>query len=339
MPLSDSLKLSSLVKITFFILPCLHLLNAKTLQLAWPTPNAAFAKGLNLDTFLQKTGPDKDVRSGAFGCVRNSGRKFHEGLDLFPLKSDRSGKAMDTVFAAMPGVIAHISKNSKASAYGKYIVIEHIEYTPRIYTLYAHLDTVNSGLKVADSVTVAQPLGKMGNTASFTIPLNRSHLHFEIGVRISNSFDKWYNRQLFPTPNKHGNFNGYNLIGLDPIKFYSAYKKNPSLSISEYLQSLPEVVKVMVATKKIPYLVKENPLFWAPHKSTSTSNSWACTFGPFGIPLRFEQMTHQAEEKVTVLSYDEKLDANYCRKLVLSKGKKLIPSKQLKMYLELLFIE
>ena len=33
-----------------------------------------------------KTGPDKSFSSGAFGCVRNHGYKFHEGLDLYPVK-------------------------------------------------------------------------------------------------------------------------------------------------------------------------------------------------------------------------------------------------------------
>ena len=51
-------------------------------KLSWPTPNPAFARGLGYSTFLQKTGPDKAVTSGAFGCVRNNGYKFHEGLDL-----------------------------------------------------------------------------------------------------------------------------------------------------------------------------------------------------------------------------------------------------------------
>ena len=54
-------------------------------SLAWPTPNPAFAKGMGYSAFLQKTGPDKDFSSGAFGCVRNNGYKFHEGLDLYPI--------------------------------------------------------------------------------------------------------------------------------------------------------------------------------------------------------------------------------------------------------------
>ena len=52
--------------------------------LSWPTPNPAFSQGLQIAKFLQKTGPEKPVSSGAYGCVRNNGYKFHEGLDLFP---------------------------------------------------------------------------------------------------------------------------------------------------------------------------------------------------------------------------------------------------------------
>ena len=36
-------------------------------QLSWPTPNPAFAKGMGYSAFLQKTGPDKQFSSGAFG--------------------------------------------------------------------------------------------------------------------------------------------------------------------------------------------------------------------------------------------------------------------------------
>ena len=294
---------------------------------------------MGFHAFLQKTGPNKDVRSGAFGCVRNHGRKFHEGLDLFPVKSDRAGKAIDTVFSAMPGRIAYLSDAAKNSAYGKYLVLEHQQYNPTLYSLYAHLDSIASGLKTGDQIAVAQPLGKMGNTASFFIPLNRSHLHFEIGVRISNNFDVWYRRQLFKTPNKHGNFNGYNLVGIDPIGFYSAYKNNPSLSVDSYLRSLPEVVKLLIISEKTPYLAKENPAFWAPLMDGRPFNSWVCTFGPFGIPLRFEPVLHDSKKKLTIISYDEKMDNNFCRNLISSKGKELIPSEQLEMYLELLFIE
>ncbi len=182
--------------------------------LSWPTPNPAFAQGHGYSTFLQKTGPDKDFSSGAYGCVRNNGYKFHEGVDLFPVKREASGRAIDSVFSAMRGRVAYINYASSKSSYGRYIVLEHDHFRPILYSLYAHLDSFSPSLKVGDSVKEAEALGRMGNSSSFRIPLNRSHLHFEIGLRLSEKFQNWYNRKTFKTPNSHGNFNGFNLVGI-----------------------------------------------------------------------------------------------------------------------------
>ena len=53
--------------------------------LIWPTPNQAFQRGEPIEAFVQPTVSGK-VESGLFGCVRNDGAKFHEGLDLFPIQ-------------------------------------------------------------------------------------------------------------------------------------------------------------------------------------------------------------------------------------------------------------
>ena len=87
-------------------------------QLSWPTPNPAFARGMGYSAFLQKTGPDKQFSSGAFGCVRNNGYKFHEGLDLYPVSRDKSGRAEDSIYAAMDGIVAYVNSVSGYSAYG-----------------------------------------------------------------------------------------------------------------------------------------------------------------------------------------------------------------------------
>ena len=79
---------------------------APDFQLSWPTPNPAFAKGMGYSAFLQKTGPDKDFSSGSFGCVRNNGYKFHEGLDLYPISRDARGRAKDSIYAAMSGIVS-----------------------------------------------------------------------------------------------------------------------------------------------------------------------------------------------------------------------------------------
>ena len=146
--------------------------------------------------FYSKTGPDKPFTSGSFGCVRNNGYKFHEGLDLYPLNRDKKGRATDSIFSAMSGTVSYINEISALSAYGKYLVIEHNDANPALYTLYAHLESIDKNLKIGTKVQAAQAVGKMGNTSSgYHIPLNRSHLHFEIGLRLTNSFQTWYNKK------------------------------------------------------------------------------------------------------------------------------------------------
>ena len=91
---------SPITRATLFHFPLLLALSLQgkpNFQLSWPTPNPAFAKGMGYSAFLQKTGPDKAFSSGAFGCVRNNGFKFHEGLDLYPVKRDGRGRADDKV--------------------------------------------------------------------------------------------------------------------------------------------------------------------------------------------------------------------------------------------------
>ena len=323
--------------ITSFLL-CQNL-EANPFALSWPTPNPSFAKGLGYHAFLQKTGPGKDFSSGSFGCVRNNGYKFHEGLDLFPIRTNRQGHAEDSVFAAMCGTVVHISHSSTASAYGKYIVLEHDNFEPILYTLYAHLAEISNGLKIGLKVEAAARLGKMGNSASFHIPLNRSHLHFEVGFRLSNQFNKWYNRQSFKTKNKHGNFNGYNLVGLDPIRFYSSYQKTSFPSPLQYIESLPVVTKVRVSASFTPFIARQNRSLRSNIENGLPLRSWVCSFGPFGIPLLFEASSSQATKKIQVLSYNEQADSNSCRKLISEENGVLKPSNQLDLYLELIFLE
>ena len=322
-----------------FIFANTCIVQANSFPLAWPTPNPSFAQGLGYHAYLQKTGPDKEFSSGAFGCVRNHGKKFHEGVDLFPIRSNSLGEAEDSIFAALPGTVAYLCQSSNQSAYGKYIVLEHRKFSPVMYTLYAHLNEISKDLRVNDSVDIAQAIGKMGNSASFRIPLERSHLHFEIGLRLSDNFDKWYQRQLFKTKNMHHNFNGYNLVGIDPLLFYSVYQKTPFTSPSNYLKTLPVVTKVQVRHSTTPYLARSNPSMILNPDSREPVNSWICSFGPFGFPLKFEKSSAKPAQQVRVLSYDEKNDSKFCRKLITRRNGMLIPSEQLGVYLELIFLD
>ena len=312
---------------------------APRFQLSWPTPNPSFAKGMGYSSFLQKTGPDKAFSSGAFGCVRNNGYKFHEGLDLFPLKRDSTGRAEDSIYAVMEGVVRHINNISGHSAYGKYLVLEHHTMTPKLYSLYGHLASIDSTLKIGSIVKVAQAIGKMGNSASYRIPLNRSHLHFEIGLRLTDKFQKWYSSKKFSTPNRHGNFSGFNLVGIDPLPFYSKYSAKSFKTAHQYINSLPEEAKIRVKTKQTPDFAERYPSLCKFFPKDRMWNGWECVFGPYGIPITLQQTDNCTidEPVVKIISYATSQQDRKCRQLIESKNGKLVPAEQMKLYIELLF--
>ena len=311
--------------------------------LSWPTPNPAFSNGKGLASFLQRTGPGNPITSGAYGCVRNSGYKFHEGLDLFPIKRDGRGRAEDIVFAAMNGIVRHVNRTSSHSGYGKYLVLEHPAVKPALYTLYGHLAEINAEIKRGSPVRIAAPLGKMGNTSSgYRIPLDRSHLHFEVGLRLSDQFQRWYDRRSFKTPNRHGNFSGFNLVGLNPLSFYGDYKKKSISSPLTFLHSLPVVTKIRVRSSFVPDFVKRYPSLSRPLKLHESPKAWDVSFAAHGVPVRVEPARGEpptGKSPYLVLSYDEAADANSrnCRKIISLKRKKLEPAEQLTAYLEILF--
>ena len=311
-----------------------------TFQLSWPTPNPAFARGMGYSAFLQKTGPDKEFSSGAFGCVRNNGYKFHEGLDLYPVKRDPKGKAEDSIFAITDGIVTHINATAGYSAYGKYVVLEHKNLTPSLYSLYAHLDSISPKLAVGSKVSIAQVIGKMGNSSSgYRIPLNRSHLHFEIGLRLTNKFQNWYNKKRFSSKNRHGNYSGFNLVGIDPIQFYSEYKKKSFATPADFLRALSPSVVVQVKTDKTPDFVTRYPSLSVAKKSNN-SNGWKVTFGPYGIPLLIEPVTEPIgpkEKQIQVLSFNPESQKKPCRRLTKKMGNQYVPAEQLQTYLELIF--
>ena len=178
-------------------------------SLIWPTPNPAFQNGKPVEAYVQPTESGR-VESGLFGCVRNGGSRFHEGIDLYPIKRDGSGEAVDPVYAVLPGRVVHANRNSGYSTYGRYVVIEHDQETPAYHTLYAHLASVGDAIIPGARVESGYVLGIMGRSANYTIPRSRAHVHFEIGFRLTDDFEKWYTDQKFDSQNRHGIWNGMN---------------------------------------------------------------------------------------------------------------------------------
>jgi len=310
-------------------------------EVSWPTPSTAFAEGKPSDTFLQHAGSG-DPASGGFGGVRSNGRQFHEGLDLRPVESRRRGEATDPVFAAIDGVVSHINPISGKSSYGRYIVIEHPDVTPAIYTLYAHLAKIDDSIHEGSSVSHGQTIGIMGRSATYTIPRSRAHLHFEMGLRLTDDFQSWYDRQPFGSANEHGVYNGMNLLGFDPLDFFEQYREGRVDNIEDYLNGLPIVATVRIATMRRPDFLVRYPSLIKPH-APMLVKGWEIGFTWNGLPLQWNALDAEAiagmrPNEVKVTQTDESLDhADQSRRLIVSRRGQLVPADDLDRVLELIF--
>lgn len=264
---------------------------AERLDLAWPTPNPAWAEGKAIGSFVQHAGSGDPV-SGTFGGVRNGGVQFHEGLDISALKRDRKGEPTDDVMAAMAGVVRHVSANPGGSNYGRYVILEHPDVTPGVYTLYAHLARIAPGLKVGDRVARSQVLGLMGHSSGATpIPVLRSHVHFEIGVMITRDFQSWYERRKFGSRNEHGPWNGMNLMGIDPLDFFNQWRAGKINTVQDYFAKMETAVKLRIATRRTPDFVTRYPTLLTKPLPMGLVEGWEVRFNWTGVPFAWTPLS------------------------------------------------
>jgi hypothetical protein len=257
----------------------------------WPTPNTAWNEGKPSTSFLQQAGSG-DPESGGFGGVRSAGTQFHEGIDIVPHARDRRGEPIDDIYAAMAGVVRHINSSAGDSSYGRYIVIEHPDQTPGIYTLYAHLSKIAPGLRAGERVTKGQVIGTMGHSSGgYSIPKDRSHLHFEIGVMVTRDFQGWYARQKFGSANEQGLWNGKNLMGFDPLDFLNLWRAKRVNTFQEYFAQLDAVVTLRIATLRTPDFVTRYPSVLTKELPFGPVGGWEIKFTWTGIPFAWTPLT------------------------------------------------
>lgn len=292
---------------------------AERLRIVWPTPNSAYATGQAPEAYIQPTVSGR-VESGFFGCVRNSGTRFHEGLDLKPLTRDRNGEATDPVYSVMDGVVAHVNEVAGNSGYGRYIVVEHRQAEPAVVTLYAHLSRIDDAIAPGATVRAGQTIGIMGRSAGgYTIPKERAHVHFEIGLWISEDFQSWYDWKKFGSKNTHGVWNGMNIIGLDPIDFYDRFQAGTVTGFQSYLDQLPVAFTVRVKSDRIPDFVRRYPSLAKGAMPVKGPRGWEIDFTSFGLPKNWRPLaaTPDQREKVRVIEHDSAvIAAHACIKAV-----------------------
>lgn len=235
---------------------------------------------------------------GTYGFSRNPERlggkiletKFHEGIDISPRRRDEAGEPLDEVRSIEIGRVVHASRDAKDSNYGRYVVIRHeIAGTP-VYSVYAHMSAVDvvSGQEVGK----ADRLGRMGHTGA-GIDLRRAHLHLEIAILWHDQFETWHAAN-FPTPNKHGIYNGINMMGLDVAEFYLARQKDPSLTLPRFVRGQKPFFRVQIPDSPHFQLPRRYP--WLVEGTPHSPASWIVSFTAPGFPVRIEPSDESVAE-------------------------------------------
>ncbi len=306
----------------------------------WPTPNSAFVEGKPLAHFVQPT-ESGALNSALWGCVRNGGSRFHEGIDLKAIRKDRRGEPIDAVFAFDAGKVRYVNRDASKSSYGRYIVIEHPQWSPGMVTLYAHLRAVPEAVKPGIEVKGGQPIATMGRSASYSIPRSRAHLHFEVGLWLGGEFQKWYDRQRFDDRNDHGDFNGMNIIGMDVWAILKALKNGAVANVVEYVEAEPTAISVTVWDPQIPDLLLVNPNLMVNYVIPESHAGWRIDFSASGLPLRFEAMGQGSNSSAgtSVQIVDERLARSQTCLSLIGTGRNPGPSARLNGILQRLFID
>ena len=215
----------------------------------FPTENTALLDNRPQDFYMYVDRNFEGKKSqpweaGAYGFTRTLVRtqagpvavKFHEGIDIKPLRRDASGTPLDDVHPVAGGTVVHASANPTHSNYGRYVVIEHQLKDGPLYSLYAHLASVSC--RKGDRVGTGNVIGKLGYSG---VGLNktRAHVHLELCLKLQDDFENWYSSLKLGTPNRHGSYNGLNLAGFDPAPVLLQCKDGAEFSLSRHISSLP----------------------------------------------------------------------------------------------------
>ena len=269
---------------------------SQTLDLVLPTDNDALFSG-DGPAFYQSVDRDYDgVKSapwegGQYGFVRDPKStgggivytRFHEGIDIRSVHRDANGEPHDEVRAIADGQVVHVSSVAGYSNYGKYIVIEHRWGGSPYYSLYAHLSSI--AVQPGETVKRGQPIAVMGYTGT-GINRERAHLHLELCLMFSRQFEAWYSTFFRNDPHRHGLYNGINLAGLDLARLYLALRKNPALTIPEFLADEETFYKVTLPQARHFDLPTLYP--WMSATGKRGGSSWEVSFARSGVPLRIE---------------------------------------------------
>jgi murein DD-endopeptidase MepM/ murein hydrolase activator NlpD len=225
-----------------------------------PTANQALCQPGGEEQFFVGT-IGKPWTTGCFGCVRSDGWQMHEGLDIRCLQRDKHGEPTDPVMSAADGTVVYVNSRPSLSNYGNYIVVRHRVEGVEIYSLYAHLREIR--VKAGRPVKAGEMIGLMGHTSNTreAISKDRAHVHFELNLLVNDRFESWFKRTSPNERNDHGEWNGQNLLGLDPRLILAAgHEHGDPFSLLHFIRNQTELCRVLVRKTDFPWITRYSAL-------------------------------------------------------------------------------
>ena len=264
--------------------------------------------------------------SGMFGFTRTSEpeparifERFHKGIDIRPLRRDDRGEPLDPVRACADGVVVRVNDNEKISDYGKQVIVRHDWGGLSVFTVYAHLGSVHA--TVGQVVRAGDELGVLGWTGPGLVS-SRAHLHLEVVFMINPKFDDWVrtaNPGRLWEPNRHGEWHGLNLMGIDPVPLLMATHQEKSKTWQEALAVQPGgfIVNVPAPARRVGWTD------WVQVEGNCTgAQSWQIEMTPWGLPLRVKGSALPVAAPELVANPGRPNEGKYyCRGLVEADGK------------------
>jgi murein DD-endopeptidase MepM/ murein hydrolase activator NlpD len=288
-----------------------------------PTANQAlFEPGGEERFFVGTVG--KPWTSGTFGCVRSDGWQIHEGLDIRCLQRDQRGEPTDPILATAEGTVAYINRKSSLSNYGIYLILRHVIQGLEIYSVYSHLREVRADLRPGVAVKAGEPVGVMGRTANTRegISRERAHLHFELNLLINERFAQWYKKTNPKQRNDHGDWNGQNLLGLDPRQVFLEQRRlGADFNLVQLIRSQRELCRVVVRDTDFPFLRRYPQLLRAnPVAQRDGAAGYEIALNFNGVPI---ELIPRAESELKSRTRIQLLSVNATEKR-LNPGRRLV---------------
>lgn len=127
--------------------------------------------------------PDTTTDFNSF--LEPRGDRTHAAIDFVgslgtPIYSVEYGRVVDIIY-------------DRNQDLGIMVVVEHVVFDVKYYSLYAHLDSVSKGINVGRIVDNRTQIGEMGNTATGNV-----HLHFEVRKAMNVNLNEHGNYASFP---------------------------------------------------------------------------------------------------------------------------------------------